>query len=147
MRENVSYVTNRDAEFSVCYNEVCLTTDNDFVTARNTIMIMYVHLLEEMERINAFQTNTTKIFKYKSVIAPSPSFRRKQDCYSLFPDVHRVNSYQRRSNRGLQMKSSVVQWTVEDALQTDDITMVTSQRAAASHLVTWEAWLLYDNTW
>ena len=32
------------------------------------------------------------------------------------------------------MKSSVVQWTAQAALQTDDVTMVKSQREAANHL-------------
>ena len=52
-----------------------------------------------------------------------------------FLNVQDPNPYQRRSSSGpLQMKSPVVQWTMEAALETDAVTMVTSQRAAASHL-------------
>ena len=50
-------------------------------------------------------------------------------------DVDGLNSYQCRSYKNpLHMKSSIVQWAVESALQTDDVAMVTSQKAAAGHL-------------
>ena len=37
MGGKASYHTNRDAAFSVCYNEVCLTTDNVLFEFKNKI--------------------------------------------------------------------------------------------------------------
>ena len=135
MSESLVYHTNRGAEFIVCHNKVYLTTDNIFVTSRNKIYeYIYISRKEpgEYMRFKQAPQRCTNL-NWSSHL---PILRKGSKLVTHFLlDVHGLNSYQRRSSRGpLSMKSSVVQWTAEAALQIDDITMVTSQRTAASHL-------------
>ena len=127
MIENLSYHTNTVAKFTVCYNEVHLSTENIFVTPRNTI---YEHIERKYMSFKQAPPRHTNL-----TWSLHPPIRLKGSKLLLTAGCARSKLYQRRSSRGpLHMKGSVVQWTAEAALQTHDITMVTSQRAAASHL-------------
>ena len=133
MIENLSYHTNTVAEFTVCYNEVQLSTDNIFVTPKNKI---YEHIYVSRKEPR----------KYMSFKQAAP--RHTNLNWSLHPPILLKGSKllltagcawskllpTQEQQGSSPHEGSVLQWTAEAALQTHDITMVTSQRAAASHL-------------
>ena len=108
MIESLSYHTNTAEEFTVCYNEVHLTTENIFVTPRNKI---YEHIYvsrNEPRKYMSFKQAPPRHTNLNRSLHPLHPSERKEKFYSLM-DVHRLNCYQRRSSRGpLHMKGSVV---------------------------------------
>ena len=144
MIENLSYHTNTVAEFTVYYNEVYLTTDNIFVTPRNKI---YEHIYVSRKEPRKFMSfkqapprHTNLNWSLHPPILLKGSKLVTQYCVCTVWIVTNAGAVGVLSN----MKSSVVQWTAEAALQAHDITMITSQRAAASHLgdvaSVWQHW-------
>ena len=75
-----------------------------------------------MEGIHAFQISTTRIYNLNSSSHPHHPSERKQACYSLF-------SWCARSKFLPTSQHEKLRRAVEDAFQTNDVTMATNQKA------------------